>query len=303
MKVLYLCGGPPYPAVREALRRVKASGTQWTGHTDESRPAEVGRICFIGCSEEGHEVYAAGLGGSVGITKRALAGLKDVFSAGVRVRMIEVSAGRGVSVGPVLVALGHMLWARLGATQAGKRLIRAGLDSATWSPRPFEECPHPVHAAAGNRVVVYHCYGSAHSSVVAAAIHLGRLPATRPASVREICSLHWFDRVDTEEIGTPIYLGSDSSGTDVYVLGLGSSHSTARRTVSDFKDLLLQASAREAVFVDCLPLAGVLTRVGGFISKRIGVGWLGKPLAAWGIRKKYWEFVRVVCNTRIKMSG
>ena len=57
--------------------------------------------------------------------------------------------------------------------------------------------------------VIYYCYGSAHSSVISAAIHLGRLPSDRVPTQEEMMRLTDFDRTESWQIGTLFFKGHD----------------------------------------------------------------------------------------------
>jgi len=57
--------------------------------------------------------------------------------------------------------------------------------------------------------VIYYCYGSAHSSVISAAIHLGRLPSDRAPTQEEMMRLTDFDRTESGQIGTLVFKGHD----------------------------------------------------------------------------------------------
>lgn len=144
--------------------------------------------------------------------------------------------------------------------------------------------------------VVYHCYGSAHSSVTAAAIHLGLLPRDHQPTVAELMAVPRFDRTLTRELGTPFFIGRDQAQRDVYALGRGSA---ARYVVNCLESLLLEErmSPMEIVLVNALPTISLVTTVGGTLSRGMGLVWPGRPLALWGVRRCYPRFVRLVRET------
>ncbi|MGE5552620.1 MAG: DUF3189 family protein [Betaproteobacteria bacterium] len=144
--------------------------------------------------------------------------------------------------------------------------------------------------------VVYHCYGSAHSSVTAAAIHLGLLPRDRYPTRAELLAVPRFDRTLTRELGTPFFLGRDGAGRDVYALGRGPA---ARLVVNCLESLveITGASPVEVVLINALPTASLITTIGGTLSRSLGLIWPGRPLALWGVRRCYPRFVRLVEQT------
>lgn len=144
--------------------------------------------------------------------------------------------------------------------------------------------------------VMYHCYGSAHSSVTAAAIHLGLLPRDRRPTDAELLAAPRFDRTLTRELGKPFFIGVDSRGWEVYALGRG----PAARLVANCVESLMELYALrplELVLIDALPSVSLVTTIGGTLSRGLGIVWPGRPLALWGIRRSYFRFVRLVEET------
>ncbi|TCP59389.1 uncharacterized protein DUF3189 [Tumebacillus sp. BK434] len=141
--------------------------------------------------------------------------------------------------------------------------------------------------------VIYHCYGSAHSSVVAAAIHLGRLPDDRVPEKGEVLQLGDYDQVETWQIGTLFFKGHDEWGNPVYALGLGKESRRSKRAVVTLLEHL-QVDTSQLFFNEALPHINRFAKIGGALSRRYGmVGW-GRPLSAFGIRTGYWRIVRFV---------
>ena len=55
--------------------------------------------------------------------------------------------------------------------------------------------------------IIYNCYGGAHSSVTAAAIHLQMLPETRKPSAAELLNLPYYDAQVGKDHGRIRFLG------------------------------------------------------------------------------------------------
>ena len=129
--------------------------------------------------------------------------------------------------------------------------------------------------------VIYHCYGRAHSSVVAARLHLGSLPMVGPVNIRQLLGLAEFDRADPSQWGIPHFMGRDEQGNEVYILGLNSQTAAGLRAITS---LAWYLGKNDEVFLcNTLPAVGLLTRLGGFTSKKLGLTTIGRPLAALGI--------------------
>jgi hypothetical protein len=134
--------------------------------------------------------------------------------------------------------------------------------------------------------IIYYCYGSAHSSVVAAAIHLGRLPSRRIPTVSEICGLPDFDRSTDQYLGMIHYKGKDEWGNRVYTVGLGSRSTEASRALRSMIRIS-GGDPGEFRFFNALQCLKFTAKVGGALSRRYGLRGLGRPLAAWGVRRSY----------------
>lgn len=141
--------------------------------------------------------------------------------------------------------------------------------------------------------VIYCCYGSSHSSVVAAAIHLGNLPAHTVPYSRDIIDLPYYDKATTDELGACIYMGTDDAGCDVYILGMGPARKIIRRAVESIFELC-GVSRDSYMLVDTLTSIGVITKIGGFLSRRIGLTGIGRPMTVWGIRRAYLHLASIV---------
>lgn len=149
--------------------------------------------------------------------------------------------------------------------------------------------------------VIYHCYGSAHSSVTAAAIHLGRLPSERRPSMREILSLADFDLAETWQVGTLFFKGVDGNGNSIYAIGLGPESKTAKRAiVSLLEEMELDTS--QLLFHEALVHINSLAKFGGAMSRRYGLIKMGRPLSAWGVWLGYDHVVQFVKQVKQELQ-
>lgn len=145
--------------------------------------------------------------------------------------------------------------------------------------------------------VFYYCYGSSHSSVLAAAIHLGQLSTDQVPTTDEIINLHHYDKTDSPEIGTPFFFGYDELAHPVYIIGMKSDNQVVLNSIENF--LRSQGvPGTDYVFINTLSKVNLWTRIGGFLSRRLGWVKLGRPLTVYGLKKVYFEFVKLV--TKVK---
>jgi len=141
-----------------------------------------------------------------------------------------------------------------------------------WSPQFIRGC----------RVkVIYHCYGRAHSSVIAAHLHLGTLPIEGLVTKEQIMIIREFDLAEADDWGKPHFMGNDEEGNEVFILGLNSQTQICCRTIFSLACHL--GIADQIMLVNTLTVIGMTTRIGGFLSKKMRLQWIGKPLAAQGI--------------------
>ncbi|MEG6569138.1 uncharacterized protein DUF3189 [Thermohydrogenium kirishiense] len=148
-------------------------------------------------------------------------------------------------------------------------------------------------------IVAYICYGSAHSSIVAASIHVGLLPSDRIPTFDEILSMPHYDLTDGNQIGIPFYMGIDEYDNDVYAIGAKSGRKIMMKAVRSF----LKESGigeNEIMLIDTLPAIGLLTKVGGMTSRKFKIISVGRPFTVYGIIKKYNNFLDIV--NKVKSS-
>lgn len=145
--------------------------------------------------------------------------------------------------------------------------------------------------------IFYCCYGSAHSSVVAASIHLGLLPTNRIPTSREFTVLPHYDKTESFEIGIPFFMGKDEYDSEIFILGMASERRLIKKAILSF---LTHAgvNTHDLMIIDTLKSANFLTKVGGFTSRRLGFVKIGRPLTILGIQQKYQDFVKLVTDVK-----
>lgn len=134
--------------------------------------------------------------------------------------------------------------------------------------------------------VIYHCFGSAHSSIVAAAIHLGKLPKHRHVLPEDILSLPDFDLVRNDSIGHLYFKGHDEYGNKVYTLGMGAETQIVKRAIQSMINMGTKKQ-HSFYFAEALPHINTVAKFGGALSRRYGIVKLGRFLAAQGICQSY----------------
>lgn len=145
--------------------------------------------------------------------------------------------------------------------------------------------------------IIYDDYGGAHSTQVAAAMHLGRLPGDRVASAAELMALPLFDRTTSDYHGCLMFMGKDEYENEVYVLGRGSGNKNIERAIASG---LAVAGADQVHlrFFDTLSCVNLWMRIGGFFSRAIDWVWLGRPLVIYGTQRAIPALRKVVARAK-----
>lgn len=141
--------------------------------------------------------------------------------------------------------------------------------------------------------IIYHCFGGSHSSVTAAALHLGLIPETRLPSPQELKNIPYFDQQLAEDHGDFKYMGEDKEGNQVYIIG--------KRNLGSMFEPLIRGLARifsipqdEMLVVDTLPCVNWIMVLGGILSRKLGVVSVGRPIVIYGTSQAHGNFIKLV---------
>lgn len=148
---------------------------------------------------------------------------------------------------------------------------------------------------------IYHCFGGSHSSVTAAAIHLGLLPENRPAADEELLSVQLFDAQVNPDHGRIRFMGWDDQGNEVYI----TSKRNLREHYEDIMKQLLHIAGgdelnREVVFINTMPYVNIFMVIGGYLSRRLGFNRLGRKIVCYGTRQSYYQFTQLVRQYKVQ---
>lgn len=146
--------------------------------------------------------------------------------------------------------------------------------------------------------IIYHCFGGSHSSVTAAALHLGLIEKNRLPTMDEMMALPYFDKTNDSDFGSIRFMGIDEYGNEIYVLGKKSLGDRFSNVLTGIAELL--GAKDEIMPVNCMTRVNWAMKLGGFASRRIGLVSLGRPVLGQGTRKAFLNLVNLVEITRIK---
>ncbi|SDK41478.1 DUF3189 family protein [Natronincola ferrireducens] len=149
--------------------------------------------------------------------------------------------------------------------------------------------------------IIYSCFGGAHSSIVTAAIHMGYLPIDRLPSQREILGVPFYDKAQNEEIGIPLHMGVDEKNNVIYIMGLGHNRDYYTKMTYEFYNEIMPSSKKNLLIINVTSLLNNSTRLGGFMSRRLNLINIGRPLTVHGILKNYNYFTKLVKEVKGKI--
>lgn len=124
-------------------------------------------------------------------------------------------------------------------------------------------------------IIIYHCYGGTHSSVMAASLHLGLLERNRKPTKEELSGLPYFDRQSDEDFGEFYFMGKDEKDSDVFIMGCKNAGFIVERALKNFCKIK-GIERDEIIIVDTVPCLNILMKVGGFISRSLHLVTLGR---------------------------
>ena len=150
--------------------------------------------------------------------------------------------------------------------------------------------------------IIYHCYGGAHSSVTAAAIHLGIFPEDRIPSREEFWAVPLYDRQEADEHGHFFFVGKDKAGHEVFL--------TARRSHPEILENMFESLAGifgvtpdDYYLVNVMGKVNLTMKLGGFLSRRWRFIRVGRPLVTRGTQAAYFQMVKLVQRVKSKVGG
>lgn len=148
-------------------------------------------------------------------------------------------------------------------------------------------------------IYIYNCYGGTHSSALAAAYHLKKLPFSRKPTKNEILSTDCFNQLSPKEMGKLIFHGLDEEGHQVYTIGRGSSKAVIPAMLGVFE--LFEKNGKlqgKVIFSNTSPTVPIAMTFGGLFSRRLKIDPIGVPLLVLGAQQAYRDIIKLVQQTK-----
>jgi len=149
--------------------------------------------------------------------------------------------------------------------------------------------------------IIYHCFGGSHSSVTSACIHAGLLKESKVPSAQDLLALPYYDKQVAQDHGYIRFIGHDEYGNSVYITskhGLGKNYEDIMRSIASIADI----PNKDLVFVDTMPYVNWLMVIGGYLSRRLGLVRIGRPIVILGTQISFHKFCHIVKIIKTKYA-
>lgn len=146
-------------------------------------------------------------------------------------------------------------------------------------------------------IVIYHDVGGAHSTAVAANLHVNKLPMDRVPNKEELLDLPTFDKIEKNQIGRLMYIGEDEHKIKVYTLARMYNPNLVVSVINDMYSSLL-GNDKGLFVVDTKPTVNLLMNIGGYTSRKLHWVNFGRPIVTKGTQQAYMDIVNVVRNVK-----
>jgi hypothetical protein len=149
-------------------------------------------------------------------------------------------------------------------------------------------------------IFIYNDYGGTHTTSLAAAYHLKKLPQSeRKLTKEEILSVKYFNKLTQDDFGKIILHGIDDEGNSVYTIG----RKRNKYVVPALKELCLLLQEKhhfneKIVLSNTSPTVPLAMSFGGFFSRGLKIDAIGVPLLVKGAKQCCDNVFRLVENTK-----
>ena len=135
-------------------------------------------------------------------------------------------------------------------------------------------------------IFIYNDYGGTHTTSLAAAYHLKKLPTDRVLTKEEILNVDYFNKLTRADFGKLIFHGIDEDKNSVYTIGRKSN----KLVVPALKNLsmLLQEKYQgqeKIIFSNTSPTVPFALTMGGLFSRGLKIDFIGVPFLIVGAKQ------------------
>ncbi|RKD23017.1 ABC transporter [Ammoniphilus oxalaticus] len=148
-------------------------------------------------------------------------------------------------------------------------------------------------------IYIYDDYAGTHSTALAAAYHLNKLPKDRQPTKEEILNVDYFNKLTAADMGKLFFHGVDEDGNSVYSIG----RKRSKLVAPALKNLSLlfqdKYQIREKVIIsNTSPTVPFAMTIGGLLSRGLKIDSIGVPLLVIGAKQAAKDIIRLVEHTK-----
>ena len=148
-------------------------------------------------------------------------------------------------------------------------------------------------------IYIYDDYAGTHSTALAAAYHLKKLPVDRKLTKEEILHVDYFNKLTKADFGKIFFHGIDEDGNSVYTIG----RKRSKLVIPALENLsvVLQEKYNDherIIFSNTSPTVPLAMTMGGFFSRGLNIDFIGVPLLILGAKQCCHDILRVVEYTK-----
>ncbi|WP_394232068.1 DUF3189 family protein [Niallia oryzisoli] len=148
-------------------------------------------------------------------------------------------------------------------------------------------------------IYIYNDFAGTHSTALAAAYHLHKLPYDRKLTKEEILNVDYFNKLTNADFGKILFHGIDEDGNSVYTIG----RKRNKLVIPALEQLsmLLQIkynNQEKIIFSNTSPTVPFAMTMGGLFSRRFKIDPIGVPLLVLGAKQCCKEIIQVVEFTK-----
>jgi len=141
--------------------------------------------------------------------------------------------------------------------------------------------------------IIYHCFGGTHSSVTAAAYHLGMLPSECTLKEEDLLAIPFFDTRDNHDHGNITLMGIDGKDNEIYIVGQRGCPQLLENIIHGLAQEF-DISPQHYKLVNVLDKVNFSMRLGGFMSRRFKWIYPGRPLVTRGTIRAFTNIINLV---------
>lgn len=148
-------------------------------------------------------------------------------------------------------------------------------------------------------IYIYDDYAGTHSTALAAAYHLKKLPTDRKLTKQEILNVDYFNKLTKDDFGKIFFHGIDDEGNSVYTIGRKRSKLVIP-ALKELSQMLLEnyQNNERIIFSNTSPTVPFAMTMGGLFSRGLHIDIIGVPLLVIGAKQCSNNIIRLVEYTK-----